>query len=114
MEFVKSIYENLVKFSKNQIEELKANNWVWGVKGLADWVAPVNSENEEVDPNTSEGAEICGTGFVYKMLESMLYISDVLGIKENIEEFKNAGIGGIYILPLPENFRPSTMKNLSQ
>lgn len=89
-EFVKSIYENLVKFSKNQIEELKANNWVWGVKGLADWVAPVNSENEEVDPNTSEGAEICGTGFVYKMLESMIYISDILGIKENNAEFQSA------------------------
>jgi len=89
-EFVESIYENLVKFSKNQIEALKENNWVWGTKGLADWVAPVNSENDEVDPNTSEGAEICGTGFVYKMLESMIYISEVLGIKDNIEEFKNA------------------------
>ncbi|MBR3809486.1 MAG: family 78 glycoside hydrolase catalytic domain [Clostridia bacterium] len=89
-EFVKSIYENLVKFSKNQIEALRENEWVWGTKGLADWVAPVNSENEEVDPNTSEGAEICGTGFVYKMLESMLYISDILEIKENDELFKNA------------------------
>lgn len=89
-EFVKSIYWNLVKFSKNQIEALKENGWVWGTKGLADWVAPVNCESEEVDPNTSEGAEICGTGFVYKMLESMIYISDVLGIEENNDEFQKA------------------------
>lgn len=89
-EFVRDIYESLVKFSRMQIEALKENGWVWGTKGLADWVAPVNSENEEVDPNTSEGAEICGTGFVYKMLESMLYISKILGIKENDDEFENA------------------------
>ena len=89
-EFVKSIYENLVKFSKNQIEVLKENDWVWGTKGLADWVSPVNNENDEVDPNTSEGAEICGSGFVYKMLESMLYISEVLGIEDNNELFKSA------------------------
>lgn len=89
-EFVKSIYENLVKFSKNQIKALEDNGWAWGTRGLADWVAPVNCENEEVDPNTSEGAEICGTGFVYKMLESMIYISDVLGIKENNKIFEDA------------------------
>ncbi len=94
-EFVESIYQNLVDFSKKQIEALKKNDWVWGVKGLADWVAPVNSENEEVDPNTSEGAEICGTGFVYKMLESMIYITQKIEIDEaektkNIEEFKAA------------------------
>ncbi len=27
-----------------------------------------------------------------------------------LEEFHKAGIGGIYILPMPENFRPTTMK----
>ena len=89
-EFVEGVYQNLVKFSKKQIETLKQNNWVWGIKGLADWVSPVNGEDEEADPNTSEGAEICGTGFIYKMLESMIYISDTLGIKENNETFKNA------------------------
>lgn len=31
-------------------------------------------------------------------------------IDSQLEEFKKAGIGGIYILPLPENFRPTTMK----
>ncbi len=89
-EYVREIYQNLVKFSKNQITALEENGWVWGVRGLADWVAPVNSENEEVDPNTSEGAEICGTAFVYKMLESMIYISNILGIEENNEIFLNA------------------------
>lgn len=31
-------------------------------------------------------------------------------IETQLEEFAKAGIGGIYILPMPENFRPNTMK----
>ncbi len=89
-EFVRSIYSELKEFAKMQAEALKENEWVWGVRGLADWVAPVCSENEEVDPNTSEGAEICGTAFVYKMLESMIYIAKALNYNEDIEEYKNA------------------------
>ncbi|MBE6748224.1 MAG: hypothetical protein E7557_03230 [Ruminococcaceae bacterium] len=89
-EFVRSIYSDLKRFAQMQAEALKENEWVWGVKGLADWVAPVCSENEEVDPNTSEGAEICGTAFVYKMLESMIYIAENLNFNEDIEEYKNA------------------------
>lgn len=89
-EFVKSIYNDLKKFAKMQIEALKENEWVWGKKGLADWVAPVNSENDEVDPNTSEGAEICGTAFVYKMLECMIYIAERTGHGEDTEEFESA------------------------
>ncbi len=89
-EFVKSIYNDLKKFAKMQIEALKENGWCWGVKGLADWVAPVNSENDEVDPNTSEGAEICGTAFVYKMLECMIYIAEKTEHGEDTEEFETA------------------------
>ena len=89
-EFVKSTYPDLKRFAQMQAEALKQNEWVWGTKGLADWVAPVCSENEEVDPNTSEGAEICGTAFVYKMLESMIYIAEDLDLNEDIEEYESA------------------------
>ena len=32
-------------------------------------------------------------------------------IDSQLDEFKKAGIGGLYILPLPKNFRPKTMKS---
>ena len=89
-EFVKSIYSELKKFAETQIEALKANEWVWGVKGLADWVSPVCEENMESDPNTSEGAEICGTAFVYKMLESMIYIAEKSENEADVSEYKKA------------------------
>lgn len=90
--YVKEKYNDLKAFALNDIEELKENSWTWGVKGLADWVSPVGHENYEADPGTSEGAEICGTAFIYKMLESMIFIAEEIGENEDIKIYNEARV----------------------
>jgi len=88
--YVKALYPNLKKFALNDIEVLKNQGWVWGHKGLADWLSPMGEENGEIDPGSSEGCEICGTAFIYKMLLSITKIAENLGEAEDIELYKNA------------------------
>ena len=89
-EYVKALYPNLKKFALIDIEALKNQGWVWGQRGLADWVAPIGAENMEANPNSSEGCEICGTAFIYKMLLSITRIAEILGETEDITIYKNA------------------------
>ncbi len=89
-EYVKSLYPNLKKFALNDIESLSNQGWVWSHKGLSDWLSPMGEENGEIDPNSSEGCEICGTAFIYKMLLSITRIAENLGATEDISIYKNA------------------------
>ena len=89
-EYVKSIYPNLKKFALNDIEALGNQDWVWGHRGLADWLSPMGEADGEIDPNSSEGCEICGTAFIYKMLLSIIRIAGILGETEDISIYKNA------------------------
>ncbi len=87
-DYVKGLYPNLKLFAEKDIEQLKELGWVWGTRGLSDWVAP--SGTEEVENNSSEGAAICCTVFIYAMLKSMIRICEKLGINEDIAEYENA------------------------
>lgn len=89
-EYVKSLYPNLKKFALNDIEALKNQGWVWGHKGLADWLSPMGEADGEIDPGSSEGCEICGTAFIYKMLLSIIRIAEILGETEDISIYKSA------------------------
>ena len=89
-EYVEFIYPNLKRFALIDIDALSAQDWVWGYKGLSDWVAPIGGENMEADPNSSEGCEICGTAFIYKMLKGMVRIAEILGKTEDIKIYENA------------------------
>lgn len=89
-DYVKALYPNLKKFALNDIEVLSNQGWVWGHKGLADWLSPMGEENAEIDPGSSEGCEICGAAFIYKMLLSITRIAEILGETEDIELYKNA------------------------
>ncbi len=89
-EYAKALYPNLKKFALNDIETLQKQGWVWGQRGLADWLSPMGEENGEIDPGSSEGCEICGTAFIYKMLLSITRIAEILGKTEDIELYKNA------------------------
>jgi len=89
-DYVKALYPNLKKFALNDIETLKNQGWVWGHKGLADWLSPMGEADGEIDPGSSEGCEICGTAFIYKMLLSITKIAEILGETEDIELYKNA------------------------
>lgn len=89
-DYVKTLYPNLKKFALIDIETLENQGWVWGQKGLADWLSPMGEENGEIDPGSSEGCEICGTAFIYKMLKSIIRISEFLGETEDAEIYKSA------------------------
>lgn len=89
-DYVSRLYPDLKNFAKADIETLAAQNWVWGVRGLADWLAPMGDGRSEIDPNASEGAEICGTAFIYAMLKSMSRIAEKLGKSSDIEVYEAA------------------------
>lgn len=89
-DYVKRLYPDLKAFAQKDIEQLKELGWVWGTRGLSDWVAPSGGEDMEVLPDPSEGAEICCTAFIYAMLKSMIRICEKLGIDEDIAEFEEA------------------------
>ena len=89
-EYVKAIYPNLKKFALNDIETLENQGWVWGHKGLADWLSPMGEADGEIDPGSSEGCEICGTAFIYKMLLSIINIAEKLDKNEDIAIYKEA------------------------
>ena len=87
-DFAAEIYSNLKLYAQININQLRENGWTWGTRGLSDWVAP--SGLEDVINDSSEGAEICGTVFVYAMLRSMSRICKKLGITEDIGEYDTA------------------------
>ncbi len=89
-EYANDIYPNLRQFALDDIEELESLGWVWGTRGLSDWLSPSGGELAEIEPDPSEGAEICCTAFIYRMLESMIYIAEKLGKTEDTEIFKEA------------------------
>lgn len=77
VDFVESIYPVLRDYALKQIEEIKSRGWVWDQHTLSDWLAPIGGvATDEADPNSSEGAEICATAFIYKMLLSMNKIAE--------------------------------------
>ena len=89
-EYAEKIYPHLKEFALNDIEELKSLGWVWGVRGLSDWLSPSGGEEAEIFPDPSEGAEICCTAFIYRMLESMIFIAEKLGKIEDTGAFEEA------------------------
>lgn len=87
-DYVRNLYPNLKLFAEKDIEEMKNLGWVWGTRGLSDWVAP--SGLEEVFNDPSEGAAICCTSFIYAMLRSMVRICEKLGISEDTAIYETA------------------------
>jgi len=89
-EFAEKLYPDLKEYTKLNVDEIESLGWVWGTRGLCDWIAPSCKEDGDVQNNSSEGAEICCTAFVYAMLESMIYIAEKLGKAEDIAEYESA------------------------
>ncbi len=89
-EYAESIYPHLKQFALDDIAELESLGWTWGTRGLSDWLSPSGGEEAEIFPDPSEGAEICCTAFIYRMLESMIYIAKKLGKHEDTEAYESA------------------------
>lgn len=89
-DYAQKLYPILRKFALKDIEELKEKEWVWEVRGLSDWVSPVGDENMPIEPGDSEGAEICGTAYIFAMLNSMANLADILGKSDDVKEYKEA------------------------
>ncbi len=88
--YAEKLYPSLREFALNDIEYFSNNGWVWGTRGLSDWVSPSGEENKACGCMASEGAEICGTAYVYKMLKTMVQIALMLSKNEDAEEYASA------------------------
>lgn len=88
--YASNIYPDLKQFALDDIEELRSLDWTWGTRGLSDWLSPAGGELDEIQPDPSEGAEICCTAFIYRMLESMIFIASKLGKTEDISIYEEA------------------------
>ena len=89
-DYAEKLYPALREFALKDIQALSQNEWVWGCRGLSDWVSPFGDENEPIEPGDSEGAEICGTAFIYAMLKSMSSIAKILKKSEDANEYSHA------------------------
>lgn len=88
-EYVEEIYPHIKAFALRTVEQIRSRGWVWERKGLADWVAPVNGNaDSEADPNSSEGAEICATAFIYRMLLAMIRLAEYTGNIDDIAGYE--------------------------
>lgn len=88
--YLEKLYPDLKAFALKDIEEMEALGNVWGTRGLSDWLAPMGGADMEIDPNPSEGAEICCTAYIYAMLKAMVRIADILGKTEDIPVYETA------------------------
>lgn len=89
-DYAEKIYPDLKEYALFNINQLREIGWVWGTRALCDWISPIGDENAKVDPNPSEGAEICCTSFIFAMLKAMVYIAENLGFAEDIPVYENA------------------------
>lgn len=88
-EYVEEIYPHIRAFALRTVEQIKQRGWVWDHKGLADWVAPIGSRaDDEANPNSSEGAEICATAFIYRMLSAMIRLAKYTGNTDDIADYE--------------------------
>lgn len=85
-DYAREVYPALKGYAQANIAELKELGWAWGTRALADWVAPIGDENLEVEPDPSEGAEICCTAFVAEMLDTMRMLTYYVDAPEEDEE----------------------------
>ena len=89
-DYAMKLYPKMREFALNDIKEISENGWAWKTRNLADWHAPMNENTGNIVPGASEGAEICGTAYIYKMLVTMQEIACMLGKTEDISDYKSA------------------------
>ncbi len=80
--YAKEIYPTLKEYALSNIAEMEEKGWVWGTRGLSDWVSPAGDVLLDVICDPSEGAEICCTAFVAEMLDKIRVLASLF------EEYK--------------------------
>lgn len=70
-DYAKKLYPLMKKFAEKDVKEIESYGWIWKERNLADWHSPMNENSDNIIPNAPEGAEICGSAFIYKMLLTM-------------------------------------------
>ncbi len=92
LEAVRQYYPDLKRFALKDIDEIRENGWVWRDEQLADWASPIGGTDPDVrfNPDPSEGAGICGTAFVYAMLQSMASLALAAGQPQDVPVYQQA------------------------
>ncbi|MGI6270619.1 MAG: family 78 glycoside hydrolase catalytic domain [Candidatus Howiella sp.] len=92
MSYAKEQYDVMREFILKDVNEIRNNGWVGQDGGFADWAGPVGGTDPDAASNwnISEGAGICGTGFVYAALKEIAALADRLGKTADAEEYRSA------------------------
>jgi len=89
-DMIREKYPDMKRYTLSLLDEIKANGWVWRPGGLADWVAPACMTEGAYNENISEGAEICGSAFIYGVLKNMTEFAKAAGREKDISIYQNA------------------------
>ena len=90
--YLEEQYDSMRQFAIKDISEIRGNGWIWHDGQLSDWCSPVGGSDPNVNYTEadSEGSKICGTGFVYLMLDSMKQLAEKLGKTADAAEYDEA------------------------
>lgn len=83
LETVRRLYPELKAYAETIIGEIRELGWSWKDEQLSDWVSPMQDTNVENGGDSSEGASLCGSAFIYMMLSSMERLSGLVGKEED-------------------------------
>ena len=90
-ETVKELYPRLKAYALNCMEDSKSYEWTWDDTQLSDWLSPQG--DPDCGANIGDGPEgsgICGSVFVYKMLQSMERLAALVECDEDIAIYRDA------------------------
>lgn len=92
LDYAKKQYDAMRKMALLDIEQIKANGWVWLDVELADWVSPMGGTDPHVPyvESASEGASIAATAYVYKMLDILAEFAEDMGKEQDVREYREA------------------------
>ena len=90
LETVRRLYPDLKNYAQIIVREIRDLGWTWMDEQLSDWVAPMQDTMLDTVGDSSEGAAICGSAFVYMMLGSMERISGLLGQEDDKIQWQQA------------------------
>ncbi|MBE5892870.1 MAG: hypothetical protein E7286_05755 [Lachnospiraceae bacterium] len=90
-ETVKELYPRLKAYAQKCIEDSRSYEWTWADKQLSDWLSPQGDPDAWANHGEGpEGSGICGSVFVYKMLQTMERLATLAGCEQDIVIYRDA------------------------
>lgn len=85
--YVSEQYTALTKYANRIEKEMKTLKYIAPDGQLADWVSPMNAENDNYNESPNEGSALVATAYVYKMFRSMEKLASLLGKDDDAKSY---------------------------